>query len=473
MKIDTFADINSKKLDVNKGMKNILFPTILLLLALVGCSKDDDASIEFEHMGLFVENPGESFTTKFSCSNVTSLSVYSQPTNWDIAISMSDKTLTVTAPSNPSSSSESLVLFAYSEDGDSVYASLEIGVVPFVALDDPDNDLQANSFVLTEGNTFYTFNPNRRGESTEEESTKATDCEILWSTDPNPIKYLRMMDDGSIGFFAHTSFDYGFKFVDGNVVIAGLNSKGQVLWSWHIWTVYNEITDVQVGNTTFMDRNLGAPKNNNSTDGYIYNSYGLYYQWGRKDPFIYPDTYNAAYGLDESIYDEDGEEVYIDYELTKSKYGTISYTTLHPLTYLTSEESLNYDWLAASQKDDNLWSEDGKKSIYDPSPKGYRVPTSAELSQLQVDTSAELGAEDYGRYLSGELFMALGYRTFYTGLVQNVAEDGSFTPWAGYYWSSDAASDGGAYALYFDMGDEATVTSRYRANGMQIRCVKE
>ena len=88
---------------------------------------------------------------------------------------------------------------------------------------------------------------------------------------------------------------------DGNAVIAGYNSSGVILWSWHIWV--NNSSPAQVANAvkyttyswnsstinvgtrvpgfSFMACNLGAT----SISKGDMNSFGLYYQWGRKDPF--------------------------------------------------------------------------------------------------------------------------------------------------------------------------------------------
>lgn len=67
--------------------------------------------------------------------------------------------------------------------------------------------------------------------------------------------------------------------VKGNVVV-GIKKKGEsdYLWSWHLW-----LTDEPQLVAGFMDRNLGA-ESATATDGR--KTYGLYYQFGRKDPFV-------------------------------------------------------------------------------------------------------------------------------------------------------------------------------------------
>ena len=71
-------------------------------------------------------------------------------------------------------------------------------------------------------------------------------------------------------------------FRKGNAVVAAKDDKGHVLWSWHIW-----LTDMPQGQEflngdVVMDRNLGAV----SVTPLSQESYGLLYQWGRKDPFF-------------------------------------------------------------------------------------------------------------------------------------------------------------------------------------------
>ena len=73
----------------------------------------------------------------------------------------------------------------------------------------------------------------------------------------------------------------------GNAVIGLLDSRGVCIWSWHIWSVDYEIeatAQTYASGAVFMDRNLGAL----ATDCTQAAAKGLYYQWGRKDPFPYP-----------------------------------------------------------------------------------------------------------------------------------------------------------------------------------------
>lgn len=66
----------------------------------------------------------------------------------------------------------------------------------------------------------------------------------------------------------------------GNALVA-LMQDGKVVWSWHVWVTDAPQTMTYGNGTVFMDRNLGAV---GTTAGGT-DAYGMYYQWGRKDPF--------------------------------------------------------------------------------------------------------------------------------------------------------------------------------------------
>ena len=140
--------------------------------------------------------------------------------------------------------------------------------------------------------------------------------------------------------------------VPGNALIAAMNDDGVILWSWHIWVVdldpsvtYNTYNN----GTVMMDRNLGATSVQSNADAGDYSAFGLYYQWGRKDPFAYlgsvvPEGTIKAYSYN-------------------SVYNSIDYATQHP-TEVYDAVDWNYD--------ESLWNI--TKTIYDPCPAGWRVP---------------------------------------------------------------------------------------------------
>jgi uncharacterized protein (TIGR02145 family) len=148
------------------------------------------------------------------------------------------------------------------------------------------------------------------------------------------------------------------------------------------------------------------------------------------------------------------------------------------------------DWLATA--DNTLWSDD-KKSLYDPCPHGWRVPTAEDLAVLMLSDDEDNRPLDplrkqYGWHLSdgtGKYFWsACGRRRYNDGKVENMnSKDDVYPsqpqPWEGYYWTSSTTADGKAVSLYFDLTTTRTINKfdnahpARRANGFQVRCVKE
>ena len=72
--------------------------------------------------------------------------------------------------------------------------------------------------------------------------------------------------------------------------IVVVKRNGTILWSWHIWVVDNypwePLRPELASPLPFMNRNLGARyQNTNKSPIYDPNQAGMYYQFGRKDPF--------------------------------------------------------------------------------------------------------------------------------------------------------------------------------------------
>lgn len=122
-----------------------------------------------------------------------------------------------------------------------------------------------------------------------------------------------MDSDGFIQFRIEES-DY----CHGNAIVAAFDVNRNILWSWHLWLT-DEPSNIKFGPRSFtetyapegetsvtitstktyyaMDRNLGStylPKSSTDIDDdKAIGSYGMYYQWGRKDPFPGPSAVNV------------------------------------------------------------------------------------------------------------------------------------------------------------------------------------
>ncbi len=482
-------------MDQLRVMKNILYALLLLCFAATSCSDDSTSgSIVAYTDGLFVDDFGQSASTYFTRSNVGAVSIASVPEGWSAVVSMVSQTVTVTAPAtdeNGEETSGSVVLSGDTSDGTTVYEIITVRILEYVELDDE----QANSMVVSKPGTFYSFNPNLRGENTTEELLKASSCKLLWRTSNKPIDYVQMVDGGRIGFFVNIDEndvdDDGDEtdLIEGNAVIAALASNGTIMWSWHIWITEKEISSVNINGVEFMDRNIGAFMNSNAyvdedfeEEDSILASYGLYYQWGRKDPFIYPSNYNAAGNYPAGVSDGTTTGIKFEYYDSTSTTGSITYTTLYPRYYITATSDSNYDWIYSGSYP-SLWGDGGEKSIYDPSPKGWRVPSMSDYEAIDDPVGIYGEAEDYGAELNGELWMALGRRVYMDASIQNYAPGVKFKPWAGHYWSREVAADGAdggrmgaSFHFYLDEDTNEVKIDRsasyYRSTGMQIRPVR-
>lgn len=199
--------------------------------------------------------------------------------------------------------------------------------------------------------------------------------------------------ESSYGLVQQVEFMYGYvrfrvpdyKTRTGNAVIGVFDKEGNILWSWHIWITGSkpQMVTVNLGSAEVgvMDRNLGAlsePGIPGSTETAL-GSYGLYYQWGRKDPSVGPPTYDY---LPMSTATSDYYDGYGDLQQSTGVINIarpeISNGVENPMYLILPTEWPSYyqfDWLF--DRKDNLWGEQSGmavKTIYDPCPEGYAVP---------------------------------------------------------------------------------------------------
>lgn len=79
------------------------------------------------------------------------------------------------------------------------------------------------------------------------------------------------------------------------------------------------------------------------------------------------------------------------------------------------------------------------------------------------------------------IFLGGGRRPYLTGLIQNVNSNADAQPWIGCYWTSGLGTDElSASGLYFSLDTDDAASSEFvparnyqRANGLQVRCVRE
>lgn len=251
-------------------------------------------------------------------------------------------------------------------------------------------------------------------------------------------------------------FQVAEDFHPGNAVIAVRNDMGVIMWSWHIWIPETPITEdlYHLSNYLTMDRNLGALVAA-SVNGAEPKSAGLFYQWGRKDPFVGVGSFSTGDAAKVA-----GEE--------RSLFGgqlTMAKAIKNPTAFGDYEGN----WNPISYED--LWA--SKKTKYDPCPPGYKVPY---RSQNVLFTNSP-GEMDGWKFDPNNYLFTAGVPNAVYPLAGWMSWDGSYqyTGKGAGVWSSRASStesNGYCFRLYNDGSKTSySSSSRGKAYGFAVRCV--
>lgn len=329
---------------------------------------------------------------------------------------------------------------------------------------------------------------------------------------------------------------------EGNAVLAARDASNNILWSWHIWVTGEELsssTNVMVINRyntqyNFMKLPLGfchedirkypirnihititqnggskqtatATIKQSSESSETLGVNAPYYQYGRKDPFC-PSNGNATTYTNKTLYDSqiDGftgyktnnganqvsvsqaiKEPYIFHYLKEADWCT---THSNEFWDVGNTATGLYDKKTNSGQNYN---HDSQKTVYDPSPVGYKTPEPNAWTRFTTDGN-NYGSDNKskwnvkGDFSSGwnfytqedkkgvtDFWHALGYRDVYsgrptgTGGLLNVGSNGL-------YWSCgpSTTATNGRY-LYFDSGNVNPQHQSFRAYGLTVRPVSE
>ena len=320
---------------------------------------------------------------------------------------------------------------------------------------------------------------------------------------------------------------------EGNAVLAARDASDKILWSWHIWvtgetigtssnvaiknranTTYNfmklplgfchidtrkyptrkvYVTITQNEGTKNIKKQATATIEQSSATTQSLGVNAPYYQYGRKDPFCPSDgkgnTFKTLYDLGAA-----------SYAYTINSNPTDTKTAIsHPYTFYyqkasywnTSDSNEFWDVGNASNSLYDASSDKSVKSVYDPSPVGYKTPEPAawtnftttgdwtnEFDKFNVSNTQSSYTNDGGwkfytqanKEGTSYLWHALGYISVNdtnTGGLLFVGSDGL-------YWScgpSTAAADGRVLTFY-----SGSVNPQYqhcRADGFSVRPVSE
>ena len=242
--------------------------------------------------------------------------------------------------------------------------------------------------------------------------TGADNAVLVWSDGFFMFKDIHL-DEGKKNLVFTIDPDY---MQQANAVLAVRDASNQIMWSWHIWVterpVYTEkhtLQDLFNGSNTYvlMQCNLGwvdgkmvyynqrdltfrftqagsgktaELKVTQKGETFDYKDVGsTYYQWGRKDPLVALKNWDS-YRYEDYRLHETGDPNYVyRYETGPTSIGN---AIQHPNVFYTRGTTGGADW--NGDHTTTLWNADANggtlesttsvKTIYDPSPRGFKVP---------------------------------------------------------------------------------------------------
>lgn len=348
----------------------------------------------------------------------------------------------------------------------------------------------ANCYIVSGQKTWYSFDATVQGNgrATTNISPKklsGTEARVIWETGTvrGAVVEAVIYDTGRIYFQTGAA--------RGNALVGLFDSNGVCVWSWHIWSVnYNPASYQQTYGTgaIFMDRNLGAL----STSPEDVASKGLYYQWGRKDPFIYPATNKPMDNMTPA-------EVCALEGYAFQAYGrgahpascyTLAWATAHPTVLLCSVpnpagSSPGYYSSWCWPLNPNLWgnatngmtaSAQSAKSVYDPCPAGWKVPAPEAWNAASFKRASVVNEYGWRMY-----FTSATSTTYYPYSGQLSGDYGTMQYYScagkAYLWSNSpwlGTSKDKANCLYIlDSGVVGFSADAGRDDAQAVRCVKE
>ena len=324
--------------------------------------------------------------------------------------------------------------------------TLKLGQYNGYAVDDQNKSGEGKAFV------------NYSGTRIDESNYKFTpfSADVLWQS-TNGVITNAAVTPGSDGMSYVTFTVDKTNLQQGNAVIAARDASrtsGTVMWSWHLWITDATLTDA---NNDFLTQNLGWVSSSDSYNHYpartvqlritqtnelsdaepvyitvkqtegnvdIDPSAGscLYYQWGRKDPFR-------------------GSDITSNSKLITTNGGAPLYLSIQnpstPILYYNYYGSDTYDW--TSDHYNVLWnarystqqiSTPVEKSVYDPSPYGFRAPRGQKTFEI-FSKLPNMGYYSLGR--------GSNWYSYYVTVSNNSDK---------YYWTSRANNSDEASSWY-------------------------
>ncbi len=256
---------------------------------------------------------------------------------------------------------------------------------------------------------------------------KPAAADVIWQKDANNQNTTTMITD--------VKYDKDKKVITfksdgtkGNAIIGVYDKYDELLWSWHIWCTempksikyYSSCYEVDY---YVMDRNLGATSCD-AADGR--KTFGAHYQWGRKDPFL------LHAGWRDDMVDNPDNSLYS--AITMPDKAFRGETRSNDWMGTRSNHTNHYLW-GNCEAEEIVETAETVKTIYDPCPAGYMVPSTDVFQDLSPD---DIQTAEQGFYVAA----ADGQQLFfpYAGIGDKGDNGHTYDGWYAYWGESPAQS---------------------------------
>jgi hypothetical protein len=141
--------------------------------------------------------------------------------------------------------------------------------------------------------------------------------------------------------------------------------------------------------------------------------------------------------------------------------------------YIDAEHNDDHDWNSSSEA--TLWDNEGKKTIYDPCPVGYKVPVKAGSIWTKTDEGWNFDTENHvcEHLASGVRIPLAGYVECYGGSLYGAGGGADHT----YLWSATHHDTERGECMYIrtskDPGSKYYKAYRGKGNAASVRCIAE
>ena len=321
----------------------------------------------------------------------------------------------------------------------------------------------------------------------------ASTAELVWQTSKDMITNVSILQGTDCNYLRFTVNN--IPSVNGDAVLAIKDENGNIMWSWMIWAVSEDIETATIVNNTgveyiMMTAGLGAIFDLNKTNYVV-----PHFQWGRKDPMCPPALYNSSSNM--VLYDINGN-VYNGFGIfgtadDSSNEKTVKNSIRYPNLFFTEYDSTKYNWnnldwfvnfwnanmaVSSSIADDQ---DIAIKTIYDPCPRGFMIPSGRFATGFTSTGSYTSTAEEFniiGSWNNGWTFKknsndidglylpAAGFRNGSSGSLSSVGSGGS-------WWSYAPYSQVYSRNLYFYSSYILPLNGDGRANGYAVLPAQE